>query len=172
MAERKAEMNTIIVYYSMGGNTAWAAEKIAAATGAKLLRIEPVKQYPDKGMRKFLWGGKAAVMAETPPLKNYVFDASGADKILFGFPVWAGNIAPPIRTFIKNEKVQLQGKEIAAFACQGGSGAEKAFLKLKQCLDIPALAKELILIDPKDRPDKENEEKLQAFCKQLNAETE
>ena len=160
-------MNTVIVYYSMGGNTAWAAERIAAATGAGLLRIEPVKQYPDKGFRKFMWGGQAAIMAAKPALKPYAFDADKADRIIFGFPVWAGTITPPIRSFIEKEKAKLQGKEIAAYACQGGSGAEKAFQKLKQCLGITALSEELILIDPKDRPDPANEEKLKEFCERL-----
>ena len=61
-------MKTMIVYYSLEGNTEFAAEKIAAKLGADLLRIQPVKAYPSGGFRKFLWGGKSAVMAETPKL--------------------------------------------------------------------------------------------------------
>ena len=55
--------NPIVVYYSLEGNTAYAAEKIAAALGAKTLRLQPKKAYPDSGFRKFFWGGKSAVMA-------------------------------------------------------------------------------------------------------------
>ena len=60
-------MNTAVVYYSMSGNTAYAAKKIAAELGADLIEIKPEKQYPDKGFRKFFWGGKSAVMAEKRP---------------------------------------------------------------------------------------------------------
>ena len=67
-------MKTLIVYYSLEGNTEYAASRIAAAAGADLLRIEPAKQYPDKGFKKFFWGGKSAVMAETPDLKPYAFE--------------------------------------------------------------------------------------------------
>ena len=49
--------------------------------------IKPVKTYPKKGFRKFFWGGKSAVMAETPELEPYKFDASSYDRIVFGFPV-------------------------------------------------------------------------------------
>ena len=158
-------MKTIIVYYSLEGNTAWAAERIAAGIGAELLRIEPVKAYPDSGFRKFFWGGKSAVMAETPKLLPYAFDASAYDRIVFGFPVWASNVTPPIRTFVKENR--LQGKRIAAFACQSGSGAEKAFDRLKTALGIDALEADLILIDPKDRPSEGNDRKIRAFCEKL-----
>ena len=93
-------MKTLIVYYTLEGNTHYAAKKIASLLDADMLRIKPVKTYPRKGFRKFLWGGKSAVMAETPELEPYTFDASAYDRIVFGFPVWAGNVTPPLRTFI------------------------------------------------------------------------
>lgn len=158
-------MSTVIVYYSLEGNTDYAAKAIAAATGFGLLRIEPVKCYPTSGFRKFFWGGKSAVMAETPTLKPYSFDSSAYDHVLFGFPVWAGTITPPIRTFIQENN--LVGKEFAAVACQSGSGAEKAFRKLKDALGIEQLEAELILIDPKSKPSAENKQKIHAFCEKL-----
>ncbi len=104
-------------------------------------------------------------MKETPELKPYVFEADKYDRIIFGFPVWAGNVTPPIRTFVKEN--DLKGKQISAFACQSGSGAEKAFEKLKGALGIDKLEAELILIDPKNRPDEANEKKIRGFCVRL-----
>lgn len=157
-------MKTMIVYYSLEGNTKYAAEKIAAALGCDLLRIEPEKVYPTGKVSKFLWGGKSAVMAETPQLKPYEFDVAQYDRIILGFPIWAGNITPPIRTFIKDN--DLKGKQFAAFACQAGNGAEKAFAKLSQLLGAP-LDERLILIDPKKRPKVENDTKMKDFCEKL-----
>ena len=77
-------MQTLIVYYSLEGNTAFAAEKIAESLGAETLRLEPVKEYPGSGMKKFLWGGKSALMGEEPPLRPYTFDAGAWDRIIFG----------------------------------------------------------------------------------------
>ena len=159
-------MKTIIVYFSLEGNTDYAAAQIASGTGADLLRIKSVKEYPNKGLRKFLWGGKSAMMSETPKLEPYGFDPDAYDRIIIGFPVWAGNITPPIRTFIKENN--LTGKTIAAFACQSGAGAEKAFNRLKDALGIQELAAELILIDPKTKPSDENEQKIQKFVEKLN----
>ena len=62
-------MKTIIVYYSMSGNTDWAAGELAERLGAEKLRLEPETAYPDSGFRKFFWGGKSAVMAEKPALE-------------------------------------------------------------------------------------------------------
>ena len=158
-------MKTLIVYYTLEGNTHYAAKKIASLLDADMLRIKPVKTYPRKGFRKFLWGGKSAVMAETPELEPYTFDASAYDRIVFGFPVWAGNVTPPLRTFIKEN--DLSGKRFAAFACQSGAGAEKAFEKLKAALGIRELDAELVLIDPKAKPDPKNEKKISGFCGKL-----
>lgn len=126
-------MNTIIVYYSLEGNTEYAAGKISEIIGAPAIRLQPKKAYPDSGFRKFFWGGKSAVMAEAPELETYKFHSDQYDRVIIGFPVWASNITPPIRTFVKEN--DLKGKKIAAFACQSGKGAEKAFKKLKR--DIP-----------------------------------
>ena len=158
-------MKTLIVYYSLEGNTEYAAEKIAKTCGFETLRLVPVKKYPDSGFKKFFWGGKSAVMAETPELEPYTFDADSYDRIIFGFPVWAGNVTPPIRTFVKDN--DLKGKRIAAFACQSGSGAEKAFGKLKAAIGIDGLEAELVLIDPKTKASAENDKKIEAFCEKL-----
>ena len=157
-------MKTVIVYYSMHGNSGFTAGKIAEKLGADMIRIEPEKTYPDKGVKKFLWGGKSAVMGEMPQLKPYDFDADKYDVVIMGFPVWASSPAPPIRTFVEEFKGRLKGKKLAAFACQSGNGAEKAFAKLKDQIGINTFAAELILIDPKTRSNSSNEEKINAFC--------
>ena len=158
-------MNTLIVYYSLEGNTEYAAKIFADELGADLLRLDPVKAYPDGKFSKFFWGGKAAVMAEMPKLQPYKFDSGKYDRIIFGFPVWASNFTPPLRTFIRENA--LKGKQIAVFACEAGSGAEKAFAKLKAELGIDAFQAEAVLIDPKARPNPENEQKIKAFCDKL-----
>ena len=160
-------MNTAVVYFSMSGNTAYAAKKIAAELGADLIEIKPEKQYPDKGFRKFFWGGKSAVMAETPKLMPYDFQAANYEQIIFGFPVWAGNVTPPLRTFVRDNLESLKEKRIAAFACQSGAGAEKALEKLRGYLGIENMEAELVLIDPKAKPSPENERRIKAFCDRL-----
>lgn len=159
-------MKKIIVYYSLEGNTEYIADKLSEALGASKLRLIPEKAYADKGFAKFFWGGKSAVMAEKPALKPYALDGD-FEEIIIGFPVWAGNITPPIRTFVLENKEFLKGKTISAFACQSGAGAEKAFGKLKDLLEIEDFCATAIFIDPKDKPSEDNEQRLDSFITML-----
>ena len=159
-------MKRIIVYYSLEGNTEYIANKLAEVTGADKLRLIPKKEFPKSGFSKFFWGGKSAVMAEKPDLEQYDF-ASDYDEIIIGFPVWAGNITPPIRTFVADNLEKLKGKKISAFACQSGAGAEKAFEKLKSVLGIDSLSETAIFIDPKDKPSEQNDLTLEVFSKKI-----
>lgn len=159
-------MKTAMVYYSMSGNTKYTADKIAEKIEADIIRIEPVKAYPDKGAKKFIWGGKSAVMGETPALQPYEFSAEKYDSIILGTPVWASNFAPPIRTFIK-ENPDIQGKRIAVFTCFSGGGADKTIEKMKKYIGIEKFEAELILIDPKENVKAEDDKKIDAFCKML-----
>lgn len=132
-------MKRLIVYYSLEGNTHFIAESMERILGADLLRLESRKEYADKGAGKYIWGGKSAVMKEKPKLKPYHVNLSQYDEIIIGFPVWASTFAPPIRTFVHENKTVLKRKRIAAYACQAGSGAEKAFEKLKNFMEIEDL---------------------------------
>lgn len=160
-------MKTAIVYYSMSGNTKYVVEKIAdrikASGEVDIIRIEPKKAYPDKGARKFFWGGKSAVMGETPKLLPYEFNADSYDRIIIGTPVWASTFAPPIRTFLQEHK-DMTDKKWAVVICFSGGGADKAIEKLKRFIGKEAFEAELILIDPKDNQKPEDEEKIKEFC--------
>lgn len=83
-----------------------------------------------------------------------------------GTPVWAGNFAPPIRTFLK-ENPDIQNKKISVFTCFSGGGAEKAIEKMKKYIGVERLEAELILVDPKENKKVEDDEKIDAFCQIL-----
>lgn len=156
-----------IIYYSMSGNTDYVAKNIFKNIEADLIRIVPKKEYPNSGFKKFFWGGKSAVMGETPMLEEYEFDDSKYDCIVFGTPVWASSFVPPIRTFIKENKEKLKNKKFSVFICYSGGGAEKAIEKLKKYLEITDFDAQLILIDPKDNKSDENVKKINEFCEKI-----
>ena len=159
-------MKTAIVYYSMSGNTKYVADKIAEKVGADIIRIEPVKAYPDEGAKKFIWGGKSAVMGEKPVLQPYEFSLEKYDRIILGTPVWASTFTPPVRSFIK-ENQDIRGKKIAVFICFSGGGADKAIKKMKKYIGIKEFEAELILVDPKENMKVEDDEKIDEFCQTL-----
>ena len=160
-------MRDLVVYYSFEGNTDYVADKICASTGADKLRLAPKKAYKGEGFTKFVWLGRSAVMAEKPALEEYSIDLDQYDRIIFGFPVWASNVTPPLRTFVIENKEKLSGKKFVAFACQSGNGAQKAFPKLAKILGIEAFEKTEIFIDPKALASEEKDEQIAAFCEAL-----
>ena len=161
-------MKSLIVYYSLEGNTQYVADKVKEKADADILRLIPKKAYSNKGLSKFFWGGKSALMAEKPELEAYDVDLSQYERIIFGFPVWAGTITPPIRTFIEDNRKALAGKRFSAYACMAGSGGDKALSKLAKLLEIPEFEATTILVDPKASPSAEKDEQINSFCAALN----
>ena len=158
-------MKTLIVYYSLEGNTQWAAEQIAARLGADTLRLVPKAAYPDKGFKKFLFGGKSAVMKEAPELESYEVDITQYEQIVLATPVWAGTLTPPLRSFIQRE--DLSGKRLALVASSMGGSPGKTFEHLKALLGVTGDVPTLSLRDPKSHPSQANEDALAAFCDKL-----
>lgn len=112
---------TIIVYYSFEGNTKFIAEYLAQKLGADILSLKPEKEVNTHGFMKYVWGGRQAVMKTKPKLEKYSFDVKKYDTIILGSPVWAGTFAPPIRTFLEDNKIK--GKKVSFFCChEGGKG--------------------------------------------------
>ena len=159
-------MKAAIIYFSQSGNTQYVAKKLAAALNADLIPLVPRKAYPDSGFKKFFWGGKSALMGNKPDLEPYAFDGDAYDRIIFGSPVWAGTFAPPLRTFVEDNRTALQGKRLSAFfCCSGGPG--KVLDKFKAFLACDRLEQGFILIDPKDKPFPETEEMIKGYIDTL-----
>ena len=151
----------------MSGNTKYVADYIASKLDVTIIEINPQKAYPNKGIRKFYWGGKSAVMGETPKLEEYTFDSSKYDYIIIGSPIWASNVTPPIKTFIKENKENIKNKKIAIYTCYSGGGAQKAIEKLKKELEIDNFIANLIIINPKDKQSTEKDKQIDVFCQEI-----
>ena len=160
-------MRDLIVYYSLEGNTEYVAKRLKEELSARIRCLTPKKAYSTKGFSKFFWGGKSAIMGEKPELEPVDIDLSEVDRIIFGFPVWASNFTPPIRTFIDNNREALAGKRFAAFACQAGSGGEKAIAKLAKCLNETAFEQTAVFNDPKARRSEESDLMIDKFANAL-----
>lgn len=160
-------MKTVIVYYSMSGNTKYVAKELAAKLGADIVEISPEKAYPDKGFSKFFWGGKSAVMGDKPKLTPYKLDISNYERVIIGTPVWASSFTPPLRTFIDENRSALQKKSLSVFICSSGGSADKAIDKLCKFIGIEKFEAELFLVDPKDKPDDKNAAKIAEFAGKL-----
>ena len=65
-------MKTAIVYYSMGGNTEFAArELLSAGLDADLIEIRPEKAYPDNNVINLISQGARAHRRKRPKMLSY-----------------------------------------------------------------------------------------------------
>ena len=96
-------MKSLVIYYSLEGNTKLIADTIKNELNSDVLELRTKKQYPNKGFKKYLCGGKSVILKEKPKLLNKYIDISIYDKIFIGTPIWAGTYAVP---FNKKGKVQ------------------------------------------------------------------
>ena len=114
----------------------------------------------------------------TQYIADKLSDALGAGKLRLipekayadkGFAKFfcGGKSAVMAEKFVSENKELLKGRRISAFACQSGSGAEKAFGKLRSLLETDDFYCTAIFIDPKDKPSEENELRLDNFIKKL-----
>lgn len=156
-------MKTLIIYYSLEGNTKFTALELANIIGGDTLELIPEKPIKAKGFSKFLWGGKQVVTNELPKLKPYNFNQESYDQLVIASPIWASHFTPAISTFIADNK--LTGN-VALIATHEGSNCTKAFNiigdKLPNCKIIGTLP----LLKPLKNPE-ETMEKLKEFSKQL-----
>jgi len=158
-------MKTAIVYFSLEGNTKFVAEKIAAELKADLIRLVPVNEYPTGNVSKYFWGGKSSAFKESPRLEPYAFEASKYDLVLLGTPIWAGTYTPPLRTFLRANK--LTGKNVALFACCSGGSAEKCFEDFEKELTNCKVISTLRVVDPIKNDNPSQDESIVGFCKIL-----
>ena len=124
-------VRTLVIYYSLQGNTRFIAEKIALATKAEILELSPLKDIPSRGFLKYLLGGKAALSKQAPPLKPLTQNPQEFDLLFLGTPVWGGTHAPAWNTLFKEHP--FFGKELALFCCHAG-GKGQVFTKMEATL--------------------------------------
>jgi flavodoxin len=123
-------MKTLILFYSRTGLTKRVAEKIAEALGAD---IEEVIDTADRsGANGYLISGRDAALNRLAKIKDLNHNLSNYDLVVVGTPIWAWNMATPIRTVLSEQKDKI--KQTAFFCTQGDSGAKQAFSKMARLI--------------------------------------
>lgn len=96
----------LVVYYSRKGHIKKAAEAYAAKNGCKILEIKGLKSY--SGAIGFIKAGAEATQKKCPPIEKITADLSSYSKVTVFTPVWAGTMASPVRTFLKEYGNQIK----------------------------------------------------------------
>lgn len=112
-------MKNLIVYYSYEGNTEQLVKEMQKEIKADVLELKPKKEKKKKSLFRFVWGGVQVYMTKKPELEEYNIDLSKYDNIIIGSPCWFGTFAPPINTFLLDNKIE--NKNIYLLVCNGGN---------------------------------------------------
>ncbi len=125
-------MKTLIACYSYSGHTLKVAEALKKKVNADLTQIKTENDnwYPFK-----LWG---ALRGKKAPIKDCKTDLMQYDSLILCCPVWAGRTPPAINQYLDDLK-NLKDKKFAVFVTSGGSGKEKATIKMREFLDFQGM---------------------------------
>lgn len=110
--------NTLIAYFTWGGNTRGIAEEIQSQTGADLFEIELVHPYSTDYNTVLDEAQRDQNAQARPEIRNHVENIEQYDTIILGYPNWWASIPMPIASFL--EEYDFSGKTIIPFCSHGG----------------------------------------------------
>ena len=127
--EASDKVDTLVVYFSLTGNTEAIALAIVEETGADVFQVTAKEPYtpedteysPDTRAYR-----EQHDPSSRPGFNGTVPDVSGYDTVFIGYPIWHGEAPMILYTFL--ESVDLSGKTIIPFCTSAespvGSSAE------------------------------------------------
>jgi hypothetical protein len=93
-------LKSIVVYFSLDGNSELVAGFIKEALGADSLRLELEQAIARQGFAKMFHGGKQVMTHQKPALKPYQLDLAPYELVVLGGPVWVGSPTPALLSFL------------------------------------------------------------------------
>lgn len=111
-------MKTLIVYYSLGGNTKRIAEMVQAELGGDLMEIKTQMPYTGSYDSIVNQGQQEVNRGFMPEIQPLPCDVSQYDRIILGTPVWWYTFAPAVKTFLF--QTDWTGKTVWPYATNGG----------------------------------------------------
>ena len=125
-ASGTADGNVLVVYYSATGNTQNVANIIADITGGDLFELEPVDPYTDEDLNYSDENSRVSREHEDESLRNVELTSTTVDNwdsydtVFIGYPIWWGEAAWPVNSFVENN--DFTGKTVIPFATSASSG--------------------------------------------------
>jgi len=121
LSEEGINGKTLILYYSLTGNTKAGCEALQKELGASIVEIKDLKKRSGKwGFFKTAIGSLVGKHTKIEPEK---LDLSGYQNIILGSPIWTGKLSMAIRTFI--DRNRFDGKKVIIYTTTNAFEKEK-----------------------------------------------
>ena len=104
---------TLVVFYSVSGQTRLVAETITAMLHGDQFEIQTEQPIKSDLFSRYYGGGKAMLSKIPPKLKPASLSIADYDQILVGFPNWASHCPPAVKEFIRQN--DFSGKQVYLF---------------------------------------------------------
>lgn len=158
-------MKSIVIFYSLEGNTRLIAEKLAQTINSDILELKTKTEIKREGFTKYIWGGKQVLFREKPELVTFHKDLNQYDLIIFGSPIWASKYVPAFNTFFEDNK--FLNKKYALFNCNGGGKTEKIFQQFKDQLKGNKFVGEISFKEPLRDKTEDNLKQAEEWIKKI-----
>lgn len=157
---------TLILYYSLSGNTKALAENMQKLVGGDIAEIKTVQPYPEDFHAVVEQAREERRTGYLPPIQPIAKDLEAYDTIYLGYPIWGSTIPQPLATFLSQNR--LAGKTIVPFCTHDGYGVGRSFQAIAEyCPDAKLLdGFNIVGADVKTA-----EDQLSAWLKKINAHT-
>lgn len=109
-----SNVHSLILYFSLTGNTKRAAEQIQEITGSDIQRIVPTKPYPKTFNDYMRVAKRESELQLLPPVATSINNFDDYDVIFVGYPTWWGE--PPRIIDSIFDKFTFAGKKMIAFS--------------------------------------------------------
>ncbi|MDP2925925.1 MAG: hypothetical protein Q8N99_06140 [Nanoarchaeota archaeon] len=154
-------MKTLIAYYSRTGTTKKIARELAEYLSAD---EEGIIDLTDRdGAIGYIKSRKDALLGKTTNIKTPVNDPREYDLVLLGTPVWAGRMAPAMRTYMKFHKDRFGN--VACFCTMKGASSRIVLKQIEKGIGKKPLA--LMSLQTKEAKENLHEKKIKDFIKQI-----
>jgi len=154
-------MKNLVVFYSRTGITKEIAVHISEELDCDIEEIFDIKGR--KGILGYIKSGIEATFRKTPKIKEAEVDPSDYDLVIVGTPVWAENMASPVRTFLFRNNDKLN--RVAFFCTMLGKGSKRTFLEMERLSEFNPLA--CLALTDKEIKQEEHIKKVKEFINKI-----
>lgn len=134
-APKAGSGKSLVVYFSATGNTERVAKAVADETGSDIFVITPSQPYTRDDLNFNDRNSRVVREYEDQSLRNTELSStdvpgwSNYDRVFIGYPIWWGNAAWPVNSFVKAN--DFTGKTVIPFCTSLSSGIGNSGANLK-----------------------------------------
>lgn len=142
MIAAAANAKTLVVYYSFTNNVHTIVNDLGTQIEADVVRIEPAEKGIDYAANNYAAGSAliAAIRnnpddaASYPAIDPVEINMDDYDMVIVAAPLWWGNMAAPLQTFLFQHGSEMAHKHVALIVSSASSGVSNVVADAKRLI--------------------------------------